>query len=125
MQEQRKSVLQQKNSRIFVDIYKKMRIISNCMDTQKDTPREMDRAALSAACKGRKMIAGAKQLKKSLASGKVQAVFLALDADPGMTEPIGALCQSNHVDVFWVRSMADLGQVCGIDVGAAAAAALK
>ena len=88
--------MQQKNSRIFVDIYKKMRIISNCMDTQKDTPQEMSRAALMAACKGRKMIAGARQLKKALASGKVQAVFLALDADPGMTEPIAALCQINQ-----------------------------
>ena len=125
MQEPGKSGLQQKNSRIFVDIYKKMRIISNCMDTQKDTPQEMSRAALMAACKGRKMIAGARQLKKALASGKVQAVFLALDADPGMTEPIAALCQVNQAEVFWVRSMADLGCACGIDVGAAAAAALK
>lgn len=95
------------------------------MDTQKDTPQEMNRATLLAACKGRKMIAGAKQLKKALASGKAEAVYLALDADPGMTEPIGALCQVNHVEVFWVRSMADLGYACGIDVGAAAAAALK
>ena len=95
------------------------------MDTQKDTPQEMNRAALMEACKGRKMIAGARQLKKALASGKVQAVFLALDADPGMTEPIAALCQVNQAEVFWVRSMADLGWVCGIDVGAAAAAALK
>ena len=47
------------------------------MDTQKDTPQEMNRAALMAACKGRKMIAGARQLKKALASGKVQAVFAA------------------------------------------------
>ena len=125
MQKPEKSGLQQKNSRIFVDIYKKMRIISSCMDTQKDNPQEMSRAALMAACKGRKMIAGARQLKKTLASGKVQAVFLALDADPGMTEPIAALCQINQVEVFWVRSMADLGCACGIDVGAAAAAALK
>ena len=95
------------------------------MDTQKDTPQELNRAALMAACKGRKMIAGARQLKKALASGKVQAVFLALDADPGMTEPIAALCQINQVEVFWVRAMADLGCACGIDVGAAAAAALK
>ena len=94
MQKPEKSGLQQKNSRIFVDIYKKMRIISNCMDTQKDTPQEMSRAALMAACKGRKMIAGARQLKKALASGKVQAVFLALDADPGMTEPLRLCARS-------------------------------
>lgn len=95
------------------------------MDTQKDTPQGMGRAELFAACKGRKMIAGAKQLKKALAAGRVSAVYLALNADPGITEPLAALCQINQTEVFWVRSMADLGQICGIDVGAAAAAALK
>ena len=106
MQKPEKSGLQQKNSRIFVDIYKKMRIISNCMDTQKDTPQELNRAALMAACKGRKMIAGARQMKKALASGRVQAVFLARDADSGMTQIISARRQFNKAEAVGDRFLA-------------------
>ena len=53
-----------------------------------------------------------------------ELVFLARNADPAITEPIAALCQQNNVDVAWVRSMTDLGHACGIEVGAAAAAAV-
>ena len=51
-------------------------------------------------------------------------VFLACNADPAITEPIAALCQQNNVDYAWVKSMTDLGHACGIEVGAAAAAAV-
>ena len=72
----------------------------------------------------RKVVVGAKQLRKALQNGSVHRVYLALNADPAMTEPIAALCQLNHVEFSWVRSMSDLGRVCGIEVGAAAAATL-
>ena len=72
----------------------------------------------------RKVVVGAKQLRKALQNGSVHRVYLALNADPAMTEPIAALCQLNHVEFAWVRSMSDLGRACGIEVGAAAAATL-
>ena len=72
----------------------------------------------------RKVVVGAKQLKKALAAGTVFCVYLAMNADPAMTEPIAALCQQNHVEYAWVESRADLGRACGIEVGAAAAATL-
>ena len=71
-----------------------------------------------------KFVVGAKQLKKALKNGNARRVFLACNADPAITEPIAALCQLNKVDVAWVRSMTDLGHACGIEVGAAAAAAI-
>ena len=71
-----------------------------------------------------KFVVGAKQLKKALNNGKARLVFLACNADPAITEPIAALCQLHNVDFAWVRSMTDLGHACGIEVGAAAAAAV-
>ena len=73
----------------------------------------------------KKVVVGAKRLRKALFSGKASQVYLAEDADPAITEPILALCELHKVKVAWVRSMTDLGQACGIEVGAAAAAAIN
>ena len=69
-----------------------------------------------------KHVVGAKQIRKALAAGLVRQVFLARNADPAITEPLVALCQRQSVDVFWVKSMTELGHACGIEVGATAAA---
>ena len=71
-----------------------------------------------------KVMVGARQLKKARISGKARLVCLAENADPALTGPIQVLCQQNSVACAWVPSMADLGRACGIDVGAAAAAAV-
>ena len=73
---------------------------------------------------GKKLVVGAKQLRKALASGTAKKVYLAENADPAMTEPIEAMCRENQVPFQWVRTMAELGKACGIQVGAAAAAAV-
>ena len=93
------------------------------MDTQKDVIMVMGQ--VSEMLSGRSFVVGAKQLKKALNNGRAHHVFLACNADPAITEPIAALCQCNWVDLAWVRSMTDLGHACGIEVGAAAAAALR
>ena len=74
--------------------------------------------------RGERMVVGAKQLKKALTSGRAKRVYLALNADPAITEPLEALCEECHVGYVWVASMSELGQACGIEVGAAAAAAV-
>ena len=74
---------------------------------------------------GKRTVVGAKQLRKALNSGAARRVFLARNADPALTEPIEALCLQKSVAYVWVKSMSELGQACGIDVGAAAAAALE
>ena len=92
------------------------------MDTQNDVIM-----AISQVCEElakSKIVVGTKQLKKALKNGTARRVFLACNADPAVTEPIAALCQLNNVDFAWVRSMTDLGHACGIEVGAAAAAAV-
>ena len=71
---------------------------------------------------GKKVIVGAKQLRKAMNKGCVRYVFLAENADPAVTEPLEQLCTDNHIQITWVHSMTELGRSCGIEVGAAAAA---
>ena len=73
---------------------------------------------------GRRIVVGTKQLRKALESGKATFVFLAQNADPAITEPIEAMCQRCNGEYAWGRSKSELGQACGIEVGAAAAAAV-
>ena len=92
------------------------------MDTQNDVIMAVSQVTEMLA--GHNFVVGIKQLRKALKNGKARSVFLACNADPAITEPIAALCQQNNVDYAWVRSMTDLGHACGIEVGAAAAAAV-
>lgn len=71
-----------------------------------------------------RVLVGAKQIRKALTSGSARRVYLACNADPAITEPILALCRQNGVPCAWVKSMKDLGEAAGIEVGAAAAAAV-
>lgn len=107
----------------FVDKILKMRIIGFCMDTQNDIRMACGEVAKEFA--GFSVVVGAKQLRKSLHSGRAQKVFLAQNADPAITEPLAQLCRHNKVPFAWISSMNELGQACGIEVGAAAAAAIK
>ena len=73
---------------------------------------------------GKKVIVGAKQLRKALEKGTAKFVCLAKNADPAITEPIASRCETLQIPCTWVASMQELGSACGIDVGAAAAAAI-
>lgn len=71
------------------------------------------------------VVVGAKQLRKALEKDRVRLVCLARNADPVITEPIEAQCVSHGIPCVWVPTMQELGSACGIDVGAAAAAAVR
>ena len=72
-----------------------------------------------------RIVVGSKQLRKALSSGRARCVFLAENADPQLTEPLACQCAEKEIPITWVPSMADLGRACGIEVGAAAAAAVE
>ena len=93
-----------------------------CMDTQNDL--RIPKFGNLPEMAGKQLVVGAKQLRKALQNGRAQFVYLAKNADPAITEPIEALCQLNNVSYAWVGSMQDLGRACGIEVSAAAAAAV-
>ena len=92
------------------------------MDTKKDSkiPYCGDLPDLSRS----KIVVGSKQLRKALKNGRVKCAFLAENADPALTDPIEELCRANQITCIRVATMADLGRACGIEVGAAAAAAV-
>jgi large subunit ribosomal protein L7A len=70
---------------------------------------------------GSKVI-GAKQVKKAISKGLAKRVYLAVDAEPHIIEPIKAMCMEHGVDCQPAESMKKLGDACGIDVGSAAVA---
>ena len=74
-----------------------------------------------AAITDRKVVVGAKQLRKAMNAGNARQVYLAENADPAITEPIEAMCKENSIEYAWVKSMTELGRACGIEVGAAVA----
>ena len=93
------------------------------MDTQNEVIMAISQVSEILAT--HKFVVGMKQLKKALRNGSACCVFLACNADPAITEPLEALCKENNVQLAWVKSMTDLGRACNIEVGAAAAAALR
>ncbi len=52
-------------------------------------------------------------------------VFLASDAENRVVQPIRELCSKKDIAVQETLTMQELGQACGIAVGAAAVAVLK
>ncbi len=92
------------------------------MDIQNETT--MASYEIRAELQGYKTLVGAKQIRKAVTSRKARRVYLAKNADPAITQPLAALCRQNGVSYAWVKSMKDLGDAAGIEVGASAAAAV-
>ena len=92
------------------------------MDTKKDS--KIPKCGSLPDLSKERIVVGAKQLRKALNGGRARYVFLAENADPAVTEPLEELCRIHKIQITWVASMADLGRACGIEVGAAAAAAV-
>lgn len=52
-------------------------------------------------------------------------MFLARDAEARVLDPVVVLCREQNVECVYVDTMSELGQQCGINVGAATAAVLR
>ena len=92
------------------------------MDTKNDS--RIPKYGIAPDLKGMRLIVGTKQLRKALENGRAKWVWLAENADPAITEPLEALCRKCDASFTWVPSKEALGNECGIEVGAAAAAAV-
>lgn len=69
-----------------------------------------------------KTIIGTKQAVKAIRSGQVIEVYVALDAETRVTDPVIILAQEVGIPVNLVESKKELGKACGIHVGAAVVA---
>ncbi len=72
-----------------------------------------------------KKVVGVKQTKKVLKDNVAVRVFVADDAEMRVIRPIIDLCSENGVELVNVPTMAELGNACGIEVGAACAAQIE
>ena len=69
-------------------------------------------------------VIGVKQSRKAIREGRAVRVYLACDADPAITEPIAESCRRAGIPVEAGSTLAQLGQACGITVGASVVAVL-
>ena len=71
---------------------------------------------------GSNKVVGAKQVLRAIEAGGVSRVFIAQDADMFVTRPIFDACRAAGIEIIEVPSMKALGEACGVQVKAAAAA---
>ena len=69
-------------------------------------------------------VIGVKQSRKAIRDGRAKRVYLAVDADPAITDPVAVGCLEAGIPVETGHTMAQLGQACRITVGASVVAIL-
>ena len=69
--------------------------------------------------RAKEKVIGVKQSRRAIRDGLARQVFLAPDADPALTGPLAEQCRSHGIPVETGRTMRELGQAAGIQVGAA------
>lgn len=70
-------------------------------------------------------VIGIKQVTKAVKKSMIREVFVADDADARCLAPLVETCKAQEVECLHVGTMKELGEACGIEVGAAAAATLR
>ena len=74
---------------------------------------------------GSNKVVGAKQVRRALRDGRAAALYMAVDADPRMLQPLVQEAVNRQVSIRQGPTMKELGASCGIAVGAAVAVLLK
>ncbi len=67
-------------------------------------------------------LVGAKQTLKAVEAGRASVIYLAKDAEERVSSPIVRQALERDTEIVYVETMQQLGKLCGIEVGAAAAA---
>ena len=69
---------------------------------------------------GNKVI-GIKQAVKAIKNGEGKVLYVAKNADSKLIDPIISLAYEKSIEVSYVETTKELGRLCGIEVGSAAA----
>lgn len=72
-----------------------------------------------------KRIVGLKQTVKAVRNGTAKYVYVAEDADDFIKQSVLDACGGTDLQIIYVSSMKELGDACGIDIGASTAAIIK
>lgn len=70
----------------------------------------------------RRRVVGAKETLKQVTTGRALAVYVARDTDAKVVAVVIAESERREIPVHYVETMEALGEMCGIEVSAAAAA---
>lgn len=70
-------------------------------------------------------VVGAKQTRRALKNGKATKIFIAMDADPKLLQPMVQEAVHKGVRIEQVETMKQLGEICGISIGAAIVAVVS
>ena len=65
---------------------------------------------------------GIKQVLKAAKSGEIKKVFIGKDAERRVTEALIKVCKERRIEIVYIKTMAELGKLAGIEVEAAVAA---
>lgn len=71
------------------------------------------------------MMVGYKQTLRAINEDKANKVYLAEECDDKIRSSVEAAANTKNVQMFYVKSMRELGEMCGIEVGASCAVILK
>ncbi len=72
-----------------------------------------------------KLAVGFKQVVRAVKEDKAAKVFLAEDCESKISVPVEQSASEKGVQVFYIPTMKELGELCGIDVGSSCAVVLK
>jgi len=75
--------------------------------------------------KSNSRLIGLKQSTRAIEEGQAIKAFAALDTAPDILKKFVILCDDNGVAIEYVETMAQLGEICEIDVGASVAVITK
>ena len=65
---------------------------------------------------------GIKQVLKAAKEGDVEKVYIGEDAEEHVLAELIKTCEDNNIQIIRIKTMAELGKLAGIDIGASAAA---
>ena len=72
-----------------------------------------------------KLAVGFKQVVRAVKEGKAAKIFLAEDCESKISVPVEQAASEKGVQLFYVPTMKELGELCGIDVSSSCAVVLK
>ena len=70
-------------------------------------------------------VVGVKQTLKAIKNNQGKVLYIAKDADVNITDPILKLAKVNSLQIIFVDTMKELGNLCDIDVASATALLLE
>ncbi|GCD11226.1 ribosomal L7Ae/L30e/S12e/Gadd45 family protein [Clostridium tagluense] len=70
-------------------------------------------------------VVGIKQTLKALKNNQGKVLYIAKDADTNITDPILKLAKVNSLQIIFIDTMKELGNLCDIDVASATALLLE